>query len=86
MTAKKKKTQKTPRLTGAGFKFIKKRDGRIMPFDVKMIADAVYKASSAVGAPDRKLADELAREVLARLGKNHRQGRHSDGGRRSGYG
>ena len=40
-----------------------------MPFDVKMIADAVYKASSAVGAPDRKLADELAREVLARLWK-----------------
>ncbi|MEK7520777.1 MAG: ATP cone domain-containing protein, partial [Patescibacteria group bacterium] len=69
MIAKKKKTQKTPRLTGAGFKFIKKRDGRIMPFDVKMIADAVYKASSAVGAPDRKLADELAREVLARLWK-----------------
>ena len=40
-----------------------------MPFDVKMIADAAYKASSAVGAPDRKLADELARKFSPRLWK-----------------
>ncbi|MDI9485899.1 MAG: ribonucleoside triphosphate reductase [Bacillota bacterium] len=46
---------------------IKKRDGRIVPFDKERIATAIYKASRAVGNPDKELADKLADTVVARL-------------------
>lgn len=46
---------------------IRKRDGRIVPFDLGRISSAIYKAGCAVGKPDEKLAENLAKEVLAKL-------------------
>lgn len=47
---------------------IMKRDGRIVPFDVKKIADAIEKSFREVSERDsRALADELAWEVTTRL-------------------
>ncbi len=42
---------------------IQKRDGRQMPFNVEKIADAIYKAASAVGGKDYNSAVALAEEV-----------------------
>ncbi len=42
---------------------IQKRDGRQMPFNVEKIADAIYKAASAVGGEDFDTAFSLAEEV-----------------------
>jgi len=52
---------------------IRKRDGRIVPFKVRKIADAIFKAAEAVGGSDRALADELADAVALFLE------RHFDG-------
>ncbi|MBI4276743.1 adenosylcobalamin-dependent ribonucleoside-diphosphate reductase [Candidatus Uhrbacteria bacterium] len=46
---------------------IRKRDGRIVPFDKAKIADAVFKAAQSVGGNDRKLAEGLADKVVAKL-------------------
>ncbi|HHT73788.1 MAG TPA: ribonucleoside triphosphate reductase [Firmicutes bacterium] len=46
---------------------IKKRDGRIVPFDEGRIANAIYKASKAVGRPDVDRAAELAELVTAQI-------------------
>jgi len=43
---------------------IRKRDGRIVDFDPSKIANAIYKALAAVKKRNRKLADELSREVV----------------------
>lgn len=42
---------------------IQKRDGRQMPFNVEKIADAIYKAATAVGGKDYNSAIALAEEV-----------------------
>lgn len=42
---------------------IQKRDGRQVPFNVQKIADAIYKAASAVGGKDFNSAIALAEEV-----------------------
>jgi hypothetical protein len=39
---------------------VRKRDGRVVPFDEAKIADAIYKAIRSVGKGDRSLAEELA--------------------------
>ncbi len=44
-------------------KKIKKRDGRVVPFDRKRIANAIWKAARAVGGKDRKRAQYLSGEV-----------------------
>lgn len=46
---------------------IRKRDGRVVPFDQERIATAIYKASNAVGKPDQHLAEQLACQVVAKL-------------------
>ncbi|MBI2578819.1 MAG: ribonucleoside reductase class II [Candidatus Aenigmarchaeota archaeon] len=48
---------------------IKKRDGRIAPFDKTKIADAIFKAALSVGGTDRSLANSLADKVVAQLEK-----------------
>ncbi|MHC4821093.1 MAG: ATP cone domain-containing protein, partial [Planctomycetota bacterium] len=48
---------------------IRKRDGRVVPFDEGKIADAIYRAALAVGGEDRFLAEELASVVTLFLGK-----------------
>lgn len=48
---------------------VRKRDGRLVAFDERKIADAVYKAACAVGNDDRFLAEELAGVVTLFLEK-----------------
>ncbi len=48
---------------------IKKRDGRIVPFDQERITTAIFKAAQAVGEPDIKLAERLAKKVTEILHK-----------------
>jgi len=48
---------------------VRKRDGRVVPFDETKIADAIYKAIRSVGRGDRALAEELASAVTHFLEK-----------------
>ncbi len=45
---------------------VRKRDGRLAPFNERKIANAIFKAAHAVGGDDRKMADELA-ELVSHL-------------------
>jgi len=46
---------------------VRKRDGRLVPFDRGRIAEAIFRAAQSVGGEDRFLAEELAGVVVARL-------------------
>jgi len=46
---------------------VRKRDGRLVPFDQSRIANAIFKAAQAVGGEDRVLAEELASMVTMLL-------------------
>ncbi len=48
-------------------KFVKKRDGRIVPFDRSKIVEAIWRAEKAVGVYDRSLAEEVADLVVKEL-------------------
>ncbi|MCX8190211.1 MAG: ribonucleoside triphosphate reductase [Candidatus Diapherotrites archaeon] len=48
---------------------VKKRDGRIVPFQKEKIEEAIWKAAKAVGGEDRKLASKLADKVVHELKK-----------------
>lgn len=48
-------------------KQIKKRDGRIVDFDLNKITDAIYKAAKVVGGSDRSTAEKLAKEAVRYL-------------------
>jgi len=50
---------------------IRKRDGRIMPFDQTKIADAIFKAAQSVGGQDRFIAEELAAAVTDYLNRHY---------------
>ncbi len=43
---------------------IKKRDGRIVPFEKEKIVQAIFKAARAVGGKDYQTAEELAEKVI----------------------
>ena len=43
---------------------IKKRDGRIVPFDKDKLANAIFKAARAVGGKDYETAQQLAEKVM----------------------
>jgi len=45
-------------------KKIKKRDGRIVPFEKQKIFEAIFKAAQAVGGQDREIAKKLTEEVI----------------------
>ena len=49
---------------------VKKRDGRVVAFDVEKITEAVFRAAQAVGGEDRFMARELADVVVMFLEKN----------------
>ncbi|HRZ87481.1 MAG TPA: ATP cone domain-containing protein [bacterium] len=51
--------------------FVKKRDGTVVPFEKKKIADAIFKALRSTGVEDRLLADELAASVTLYLNKEY---------------
>ena len=48
---------------------VRKRDGRLVPFDQAKIADAIFAAARSVGGEDRLLAEELASAVTFFLEK-----------------
>lgn len=48
-------------------KFVRKRDGRLEPFDQERITNAIWKAAKAVGGKDRELANTLSDKVLDKL-------------------
>ena len=50
-------------------KFVRKRDGRLEPFDQERITNAIWKAAKAVGGKDRELAKRLSDQVVAELHK-----------------
>ncbi|HPP66852.1 MAG TPA: anaerobic ribonucleoside-triphosphate reductase, partial [bacterium] len=53
--------------------FIKKRDGRIVPFEKTKIADAIFKAAKSLGGQDRYLAEDLAEAVTVYLNKEFKE-------------
>jgi len=48
-------------------KFIRKRDGRLEPFDPKKIENAVFTAAKAVGGENREKAQEITRQTVSFL-------------------
>ncbi|MBC8576946.1 anaerobic ribonucleoside triphosphate reductase [Yanshouia hominis] len=46
---------------------IVKRDGRVVPFELDKITEAIYKAAQALGGQDRSMAEKLAADVVAYL-------------------
>ncbi len=48
-------------------RYVRKRDGRIVEFDLSRITNAIFKAAQEVGGKDKKLAEKLAKEVEKRL-------------------
>ncbi|MEM2104740.1 MAG: ribonucleoside triphosphate reductase [Candidatus Bathyarchaeia archaeon] len=48
-------------------KFVRKRDGRLEPFDQDRITNAIWKAAKAVGGRDRELAKKLSDQVVSEL-------------------
>ncbi len=50
-------------------KEIRKRDGRIVPFEKSKIAEAIFKAARAVGGADRQLAEDLSDAVTIYLNR-----------------
>jgi ribonucleoside-triphosphate reductase len=50
-------------------KYVRKRDGKLEPFDQERITNAIWKAAKAVGGKDRDEAKRLSDHVLAELGK-----------------
>jgi ribonucleoside-triphosphate reductase (formate) len=54
---------------GITFKEIRKRDGRVVPFDAIKITEAIFKAVTAVGGSDRGIAENLTNQVIKSLQK-----------------
>jgi ribonucleoside-triphosphate reductase (formate) len=48
-------------------KYIRKRDGRIVPFDPEKITEAIFKAARAVGGTDREPAKSVSDSVIGIL-------------------
>jgi ribonucleoside-diphosphate reductase alpha chain len=48
-------------------KEIRKRDGKISPFNKEKVTDAIFKAASAVGGTDRATAEKLSDNVMTLL-------------------
>ncbi len=57
-----------------GIQAVRKRDGRVVRFNMTKIADAIFKAAHAVGGEDRHLSAELADVVILFLQKRHPDG------------
>ena len=50
--------------------FVRKRDGRLEPFDQERITKAIWKAAKAVGGKDREQAKRLSDQIAAELKKH----------------
>jgi anaerobic ribonucleoside-triphosphate reductase len=50
-------------------RFVRKRDGRLEPFDQERITNAIWKAAKAVGGTDHEQAKRISDQVLKGLGE-----------------
>src|SRR5512136_1397687 len=50
-------------------KFVRKRDGRLEPFDQERITSAIWKAAKAVGGTDQEQAKQVSTQVVAELNR-----------------
>jgi len=50
---------------------IRKRDGRVVPFEQEKITNAIFKAAQAVGGSDRERAEELSNQVVSILNEKY---------------
>ncbi len=48
-------------------KYVRKRDGKLEPFDQERITNAIWKAAKAVGGKDREQARRVSNQVVAEL-------------------
>jgi len=55
------------RLASRLFRLVRKRSGKIVPFERRKITDAIFKAAQEVGGRDRETAERLTDEVLLYL-------------------
>lgn len=55
----------------AKIQFVEKRDGRLVPFDSRKIAEAIFKAARSVGGEDQAMANELASVVTMFLERTY---------------
>ncbi len=53
-----------PHYSEPTFQTIQKRDGRVVPFELDKITEAIFKAAQAVGGQDIQKSQELARAVV----------------------
>ncbi|OIO24301.1 ribonucleoside triphosphate reductase [Candidatus Micrarchaeota archaeon CG1_02_51_15] len=53
---------------------IRKRDGRVIPYERGRIVNAVFKAAEAVGGKDRERAEQLATQVESVISKQFKPG------------
>jgi ribonucleoside-triphosphate reductase (formate) len=60
---------------GTTSNFIRKRDGRIVPFTAEKITDAIYKAAQAVGGSDRTTAQAISDSINGILTIIYKDGR-----------
>lgn len=63
----------TPLPVDARIHAVRKRDGRLVPFDLSKISAAIAKAMDAVGEPDDGFANEVAGVVELALNGRHNQ-------------
>ncbi len=56
------------------FSAIKKRNGKVTPFKIEKIVNAIYRASVEVGEANWQTASNLAKEVVKRLEKKLKKG------------
>ena len=54
---------------------VRKRDGRIVPFEQEKITNAIFKAAQAVGGSDRELAQKLSDQVVESLNEKYNTSR-----------
>jgi ribonucleoside-triphosphate reductase len=54
---------------------VRKRDGRIVPFEQEKITTAIFKAAQAVGGSDRKRAEELSTQVVSAMNEKFSNGK-----------
>lgn len=53
---------------------VKKRNGRVVVFDIERIISGVYKAAESIGGNDLEIAQGIANEVKSRLDNGHKNG------------
>ena len=54
---------------------IRKRDGRVVPFEHEKITNAIWKAAQATGGSDKEMSELLAKEVTKRLNEKFQNGK-----------